>query len=252
MPLDGRPVIFVVPHPDDETLGAGVPIAEHVAAGRDVRILLLTRGTASNARAAINGTANPGTWWGPWHDPATEGYQPLSPELFGQARYDEMVAALGCLGVPADRIHEAGLLDTQVTIPAVKQAIVALADTLPQDRGDIGLWAPSYVVDDNPDHIAAGEAVRQLGAENPARWPDRRWWILPAYWTDARLSQVAEVWDTPTDATITARVRNACRAYNAWHPPYSFAIGYHSVLSMFNKMDGVGANPQPRAMIHRQ
>lgn len=252
MPLDGRPIIFVIPHPDDETLGAGVSIAEHVAAGRDVHILLLTRGTASNARAAINGESSPGTWWGPWHDPAVEGYAPLTVAEFGAARVAEMTAALGCLGVPADRIHEAGLLDTQVTVADVKAAIIALADTLPQDKGDIGLWAPSYVVDDNPDHIAAGEAVRQLGVEDPVRWPDRRWWILPAYWSDARLSSVDEVWDYPTDETIRARVRNACRAYNAWHPPHSFAIGYHSVRSIFIKIDGAGGNPQPRSMIHRQ
>ncbi|GIJ33122.1 hypothetical protein [Micromonospora sediminimaris] len=32
------------------------------------------------------------------------------------------------------------------------------------------------LLDDNPDHLAAGEAVRQLGMEYPVRWPDRRWW----------------------------------------------------------------------------
>src|SRR5690242_6674599 len=54
-PPKGRPWILVAPHPDDETLGAGVLVAEHYAAGRDVHILLLTRGTSSVARLQING-----------------------------------------------------------------------------------------------------------------------------------------------------------------------------------------------------
>lgn len=251
----GRPVIFAVPHPDDEVLGAGVSIAEHVAAGRDVRVLLMTRGTGSGAIRKLNGLEwSP--WWGVTHDPAAEGYQPLSPEIMGEARHREALAALGCLGVPSHHVYEASellgepVLDGSVTIDQARRAILALADSLDPALGQVGLFTPSDVVDNNPDHLAIGRASRQLGAADPVRWSDRRYWVLPPYWTDARLAQVAgEFWDTPTDIYIERRARNACRVYASWSPPVSFAIGYHSVADMFAAMDGT-SNP-PRCLIHK-
>ncbi|GAA2626293.1 PIG-L family deacetylase [Dactylosporangium fulvum] len=236
----GRPWILVAPHPDDETLGAGVMIAEHVAAGRDVHILLLTRGTGSTARQQING-AQHSRWWGVAHNPAAEGYAPLTSEAFGKARYDELTAALGCLG--GGRVHEAGLIDGQVTVAAVKSAISALVDEIGHGAG---VYAPSWLVDDNPDHRAAGQALRELAAEQPAVYGDVSWYVLPVYWSDSRLGQVAWSWDKPTDTEISNRARNACRAYAAWHPPHSYAIGYHSVDFMFALIDS-----DPRSMLHK-
>lgn len=249
--MTGRLWILVAPHPDDETLGAGVSIAEHAAAGRDVRILLLTRGTNSGAIRKINAT-NFSPWWGVDHDPVAEGYTPLTVDEFGAARYREAVAAVGCLGVTEDRIHEAStligepVLDGQVTADQVKRAIIALADQF--GATNPGLWTPSHTVDDNPDHIAAGQASLQLAQQDPIRWADRRYYMLPPYWSDSRLSQVpSEFWDQPTDALIKARAVNACRSYRSWSPKTgSYAIGYHSVPDMFAVIDA-----NPRCYIHK-
>jgi LmbE family N-acetylglucosaminyl deacetylase len=241
--MAGRPWILVVPHPDDEVLGAGVTIAEHVAAGRDVQILLLTRGTNSGARDKINGDRwSP--WWGVAHDPVAEGYTPLDQDQFGAARFSELVVALSCLGVGSTQIHEVGLLDGQVTVAAVKTAIAGLVAQL--GSASPGVYAPSFVVDDNADHRAGGQALRELGTENPTLYADRRWYILPAYWSDSRLTQVNEFWDYPTDTAISNRARNACRANGAWHPPDSYAIGYHSVDTMFAAID-----TNPRSLLHK-
>jgi LmbE family N-acetylglucosaminyl deacetylase len=236
----GRPWILVVPHPDDETLGAGVTMAEHLALGRDVHILLLTRGTGSTARGQINGEQH-SKWWGITHNPAAEGYAPLTPDAFGSARFAELTTAVGCLG--GGQVHEAGLTDGKVTVAQAKSAISALVDEIGRDAG---VHAPSWLVDDNPDHRAAGQALRELAAEQPKVYGDVRWYVLPPYWSDKRLEQVAWSWMEPTGTEISNRARNACRAYAAWHPPRSYAIGYHSVDYMFTMID-----TRPRSMTHK-
>ncbi|MBQ1064464.1 PIG-L deacetylase family protein [Micromonospora sp. C41] len=257
----GRPVIFCVPHPDDETLGAGVAIAEHVAAGRDVHVLLMTKGTSSGAIDKINGSLwSP--WWGAPHNPTVEGYQPLDATTLGVARLREIRAALGCLGVAADRLHFAWdligtePLDTQVTVAQAKAAIRALHAQVMADNpnsGNCGLWTPTHLVDNNSDHTNIGKASQQLGAEDPVVWADRRYWVIPPYWNDPRLNQVTgRMWDTPTDAQIANRVRNACRAYAAWGPEQGmYAFGYHSVADMFAAMDGTTSTNQPKCLIHK-
>jgi LmbE family N-acetylglucosaminyl deacetylase len=235
-------LILVAPHPDDETLGAGVLLAEHVAAGRDVHILLLTRGTGSVARLELNGS-RPSRWWGVTHDPAADGYAPLTPDAFGQARLDELTTAVHALG--GGQIHEAGLTDEQVTVGQAKAAIAALVASVGRDAG---VYAPTYLVDDNPDHRAAGQALHELAAEQPEAYGDVGWYILPRYWSDPRLKQVAPApyRDAPSNGQISSRVRNACRAYAAWHPPHSYAIGYHSVDDMFALIES-----NPRALLHK-
>lgn len=42
------PALFVAAHPDDETLGMSIALAEHIAAGQGVHLLWLTRGEASS------------------------------------------------------------------------------------------------------------------------------------------------------------------------------------------------------------
>lgn len=257
----GRPVIFCVPHPDDETLGAGVPIAEHVAGGRDVHVLLMTRGTSSAAIDKVNGLAF-SPWWGVPHNPTVEGYQPLTADALGHSRVREIRDALGCLGVSADRLHFARDLlgsepvDTQITVAQAKTAIKALHQQVMAsnpDSGNCGLWTPTHVVDNNSDHLNIGKASLQLGAEDPVVWADRRYWVIPPYWSDTRLNQVpGRMWDTPTDVQITNRVRNACRVYASWAPGEGrYAFGYHSVAGMFAAMDGTTSTNGPKSLIHK-
>lgn len=241
------PALFVAAHPDDELLGPGVALAEHLAAGQDVHLLWLTCGTASGARAYINGTAT-SSWWKVAHDPASEGYVPLGLAEFGEARIREGTAAVRCLaaGLPGTlTIHQANLLDGAVTQSAAFDAILDVADTI-APGGPVRIKTHSHRVETGADHLAAGWAAVQLKAELPARFSDLRHYVLPDYWADPRLSQVTESWDLPTDAGITARVRNAIRAYGAWQPASgAFAIGYHSVPGQLDKLAAT-----PKSLAH--
>jgi LmbE family N-acetylglucosaminyl deacetylase len=234
----GRPVVFVTPHPDDEVLGFSVQLWRHVAAGRDVHILALTRGIGTRVIDELNGTTVNTNWWKVRHNPALEGYAPLDPAAIGRARMREQQAACAAVGIPASHIHEANLPDDlNVTVDQVKAAIIALADTLPPDPG---LWATSYVVDGHPTHLAAGQ-------EQPTRFRDRRYVVLRTYWNDPRLAQVAETVGGPASAEERDRTINAARAYGAWQPRSgAFAIGNHSTSTLFGL-----ALTDPKVMVHR-
>jgi LmbE family N-acetylglucosaminyl deacetylase len=238
------PALFVAAHPDDEVLAMGVAIAEHVAAGQDVHVLWLTAGIGSVAQSHLNGTST-STWWGVAHDPAAEGYATLTDAEFGAARIREAVNAVRCLatGLPGTlTAHEAGL--TAPNQADAEAAILAVADAI-APGAPVRLKTHSPVVDNHPDHVAAGTAVQALHAADPVRFADPRYYILPPYWSDPRLSQVTEKWDLPTDAAIANRAKNACRAFASWSPPHTFAVGYHSVPSYFAAIDA-----NPRCMYH--
>jgi LmbE family N-acetylglucosaminyl deacetylase len=240
------PALFIGAHPDDETLAMGVTIAEHVAAGQDVHILRLTDGTASGVINMLNATGNPSSWWGTAHDPAAEGYAPLTPATFGEARVREFTTAVNCLAAGLTgtlTIHEGGLQDGAVTTDQAQAAIVAVADLIAPGGAPVRLKTHTWLVDNHPDHIAAGQAAKTLKAQ--ARFTDVRHYIEQPYWSDTRLSQVSTAWDTPGSTDISVRARNACRAYGSWHPPQSYAIGYHSTGSEFAVIAGT-----PKCLFH--
>jgi LmbE family N-acetylglucosaminyl deacetylase len=239
------PALFVAAHPDDETLAMGVALAEHAAAGQDVHLLLLTRGELSSARDAINGTTG-SSYWGVAHSPADEGYAPLDEAAFGQARIDEAHNAAHCLstGLGAVTVHEAGLVNGGLTTEQAAAAVLAVADLI-APGGAVRIKTHSHIVDNHSDHLAAGQAARTLRDSHPDRFADLRHYVLPSYWADPRLGQLAGFWDHPTDTGIRLRVVNACRAYGAWAPPHSYAVGYHSVATQFAQLVA-----NPRCLVH--
>lgn len=239
------PALFVFAHPDDETLCAGTTIAKHVAAGQAVYILTLTDGRASNVINYLNGASISG-YWGVRHNPPNELYEPLGPDEFGEARMAECRAAVYALSEAATppALFMGNLPDGGVTVSTAAGSITAVADLI-APNGPVRIKTHSPVVDDHPDHVAAGLAALQLRRNDPERFSDVRHYVLPAYWMDVRLGQVSKSWDLPSDAQISNRARNACRAYGAWHPPHSYAVGYHSVRAMFAQVEN-----SPRSMVH--
>ena len=241
------PALFVAGHIDDEVWMA-VSMAEHVAAGQDVHLLWMTDGTASGVVDDLNGI-DVNSWWGVAHSPAAEGYVPLTPEMLGAARIAEGTNAVRqlALGYPGTlTIHRAQLQDGQVAQAAAQAAIVAVADLI-APAAPVRLKGHTYVpqLEPHPDHLAIGQAIKALGDADPTRFGDRRYYLLPDHWTDPDLNLVVESWDLPTDAGVTARVRNAVRCYGAWSPPYTYAIGEHSVHALLTTIYNT-----PKCMLH--
>lgn len=234
-----RPVIFYVPHPDDEALNMGVTIAEHAAADRPTHVVLMTHGRQSGAINIINGThVNGGYYWVNKHDPAFEGYEPLTIDQFASARQEEFCNSLRQLGVPESNQH-IEYLDN----PATGETILYNeAKSTIQKYIDIFRDADHYSLsyhDIHPDHAAVGRALQDLYNSGAIQY-NVRFIISMATRLDYE-SRGAAIpgggWkDTPTDSTIRQQVINACRCYAAWSPRNgAYAIGYHSVSTQFDK-----------------
>lgn len=133
-------VVFVTPHQDDETLAMGPAVRDHLDAGHDVHVLLLTTGQNSAVRAEIG----------------------LSVEDFVAARDDELQRADRQNGVRFANIHIAAdrTEDGQLTVAAAQQMISGFYADHP------GAWCKSYsnlpADGRHPDHVTAGQAAVAL------------------------------------------------------------------------------------------
>lgn len=243
------PALFAAAHPDDETF-MGVAVAEHLAAGQDVHVVLVTDGEASGVLDYLNG-GRLSTWWQVMHVPSAECYSPLTRDELAAARVREAANALDCLasGLPGTlTLHRAQLPDGLVTVDAAQAAILAVCDEI-APGGPVRIKGHTWIsqLDSHPDHIAVGAALKNLSAADPVRFSDRRHYILPGYWTDPDLPlAVGRSWDNPTNADIAGRARNAARAYGAWAPDRdSYAIGMHSINAWFDTIIAT-----PKCMVH--
>jgi LmbE family N-acetylglucosaminyl deacetylase len=124
-----KPLLVIVPHPDDETLGIGGFIAMQVAQSRSVQVVAVTDGE----NAYTTGT---------------------NLEIVRRA---EQMAALKRLGVNAGDVARLQLTDSEVTSP--ENALVELL--LPFVTSDTHILAP-WTGDFHPDHEACGRAASQI------------------------------------------------------------------------------------------
>lgn len=256
-------VFLYVPHPDDETLSMGLAIVHYLAAGYDVHLVSMTRGEAGGPMGSFNGN-NHCNWANhPWtHDPANEGYEPLTPETLGEARLLETRSALGAMATVAPNPgvaatgnvfhHEGGLPDgfgtTSSTPVADAQAVIqSYTDVYPG-----AFHRTMSPADHHPDHAACGQALRNLEQANPMLG-GAMFFISRLYWTvtdglyaaDLRAAAGGSTnkpngsiqWFPTTarkaefDAVLRDRV---VPVFAAWSPAAgSYAIGYHQVAQQF-------------------
>jgi N-acetyl-1-D-myo-inositol-2-amino-2-deoxy-alpha-D-glucopyranoside deacetylase len=153
-------LLMVAPHPDDETLAAGILLQRVQAAGGAADVLLLTSGGNN-----------------PWPQRVLE--RRLRIDAAAQARWAtrrqrEILAALRCLGVHSERLHaldwpDMGLLDR--LLQAEGTAVATLRDWLLRLRPNL-LVLPA-LSDRHPDHGTAHVLLRLALAgiaEPPIVW----------------------------------------------------------------------------------
>lgn len=140
-------LLVVAPHPDDETLATGLLIQQVLAAGGQVRVLLLTSG---------DNNPWPQRWIERrWRIGANE------RKRWGRRRYAEVLAALDALGLGDDALRALGWPDMGLTA-CLLQPSGSAVDMI---ASELEAFAPSLVAmpslqDRHPDHGAAHVLVR--------------------------------------------------------------------------------------------
>jgi len=227
-----RPAVFFAPHPDDETLGMAGAISQAVAEGRTVIIELMTRGTKSSNRTALQNDGGShsifcdSTFLETLSHPACN--VALTEDQLGDARVREMMDSARRLGVAAIAIHDN--IDGQLSASAV----TARAQWWIQ-RGDGGLslYGTAGTEDYNvhPDHQAVSQGLLATG------YPDiTRQMVYAFRQCNVAARQANSAWRrVPLASSDHANKRNALLAYQVFNLTNGrYAFGWmHSTGDLF-------------------
>ncbi len=140
-------VMFFAPHPDDESLAAGIYLQRAVAAGAAVRVVYATDGEHNV-----------------WPQRLLEGkvrIREKDQRRWGARRRGEALAALQLLGIEADEVEFLGLPDQGVT----DLLLAASSATLQLLARTIEGWRPTHLLlpsaaDTHPDHSGLAVLLR--------------------------------------------------------------------------------------------
>ena len=149
---DRAPLLVLAPHPDDESLGCGLVLAERWRRGLAAHVACLTDGGASH--------------------PGSRAWPRARLAALRRRELREAIALLG--GAPARDLTCLGHPDAALASrgAALDAALLALVDRLGAEM----LLAPSHE-DPHCDHVAAAEAAGRLAA----RRPRLRLWHYPVW-----------------------------------------------------------------------
>ncbi len=153
MDIPPGPVLAVVAHPDDESFGLGALLSTLVEAGREVRLVCLTRGEASTLGASDN---------------------------LADVRRAELALAAACLGVrevALEDFPDGGLtgVSPEVLDEAVERRLGEARLVVAFEPGG---------VTGHPDHRAATETAHRIAARH--RLPVLEWGVAPEVATALR------------------------------------------------------------------
>lgn len=216
-----RPAVFFSPHADDESIGMAGALQQHVEAGRQVFVELMSHGTATSI-LKNNVLGNGKTC--PWH-PGKHEYT-LTPEQFGKARVAEFTAAVASLGVTG--IYVSDFPDSAVKASDVKTRIdwwIATKSSEMALKGVAGRNDPGSGGFYHNDHVAMWDALISSG------FKDIRGYLIYHYTSNAGTGFVT--------ASVTSYLpgkKKALDAYKKWDPASGrYGIGYHSVPDLIDK-----------------
>lgn len=138
-------VIFYSPHADDEVLSMGASIIQAVEKDKNVIVILLSKGLATQAFYKVNNKLK------------QEGKTALVLDEFGDARVNEFKASVKAMGIEDDNILVYNLPDGHFTIDIVKPILLKMEEKYPGAEHHVMTFK-----DPHPDHKATGDALRSL------------------------------------------------------------------------------------------
>jgi LmbE family N-acetylglucosaminyl deacetylase len=234
------PAIFYSPHQDDESLAMAGSIREHKEAGRQVILVLLTRGENGGLLDIMNGTAA---------CPLGQGCPGGGSHSFGLGQDDivrgrtaEFKAAAQRLGVDRVVVRDrpdsawgdyAGFVqEVRNTILEFEARYPGASHKLVNGYRDVIYGYPPE--DANLTHKACREAAEGLDGLDL-----RFYWVYGYTWP---LEQRTADYVLPLSDKQFARKRQALAEYRRWDPGRGrYALGYHSVGTLM--IDPAAADP---------
>jgi len=237
-------VIFYSPHADDSLLSMSVDILNHIDAGKDVYVVLMTLGGSEAMRDVLNG--NKVGFGEPQHDVFAEMYHKphLNVDDIKAIRRNEFISEVGQYKLYAQR----------TTGVSVKGEIWGLNEGLSQQSAyDIMKeYARVYpgsshktmsYTDRAPDHANCGKALQQLKTEGAIS--DARFYVHREYRYDAGVL-AKRPWPVYATESQKPWIDRAARAYKAWNPAGgSYSYGYISVKDSFDTLAA-----DPHSLVH--
>jgi N-acetylmuramoyl-L-alanine amidase len=243
-----RPILYIVPHQDDEILSYGVDIRNELSRGRQVHLILLTRGEDSGSRDIVNGKYDNESYYSNlagkqvycqihqiYHNPIRENYRGgyLTTNEFANARTEEYYRALTALGVPVNKIHTEFIPLGQYYGTAIKVIIEKYLATYP--NADVRTFSP---IDYHNAHALLGKVVKGMENDRIIQRYQAKYFI--SIYTD-RFSAVKKPMDIVLNRIENQGdyqyLKNAIATYKRFDPHNGYyAIGYHSVTSQFESL----------------
>ncbi|MBD7963171.1 cell wall-binding repeat-containing protein [Fictibacillus norfolkensis] len=243
------PVIYFVPHADDEVLTYAIDIRNQMSKGRKVILVLLSKGEDSSAREVLNGIydAEPSehlltgqkVYCGihkTYHDPVSENYLNgyLTELKFGDVRVEEFYHAAYALGVPRNQTMEDIIPLNEFRQENIKPVLQKYINMYPDAD-----FRTMSMYDDHSPHAEIGKSLRSLENEGAVS-PFKTLYFVSIY-TDrfARVhipyQKYSSSVEKPFDKPI---ILNSMKSYGEYRPKQGrYAIGYHSVASQFNSLE---------------
>lgn len=217
------PAVFLLPHQDDEIFLAG-SIKQHVVAGRNVHVVMVTDGGSTRAKDKINTRLR------------LEGRSPLSRTQLIEARNNEFMASMISLGVNKSNIHFANkeigpyYIDGKLTKYKAREVIDYYYNKLGNGSYktvSAGIGSPNSNYSHN-DHKALFLALRETSKIGDQRFYNDK--EIPGVTVQENITYFK--WNYKTYNLLTYK-KTALENYFLYNPNIGrYSVGYFSVSEM--------------------
>lgn len=212
-------LLYIFPHPDDESFGPAPAIARQVEAGHDVHLLTLTRGEATTQRLRY-------------------GY---SREEMGAIRYREMQRVAQALRLTSLTVLDLPDLGLAEMCPcALEEQVRARIE---QVRPDVVVTYPVHGISGHPDHLVTHAVVKRVYCrlrQEEAEYARRlAFFTLSPASEDRRPGHLRHSRERDIDAVVTFGAEHRARAEEALacYETYQEVVQAHDPLQVV--ADGV-------------
>lgn len=243
-----EPVIYFVPHADDEVLTFGIDIVNQLNKNRNTMLVLLSQGDDSTARDVLNGHFDEESiygvqnlrvkcsWHGVYHDPLMEKFLHghISMQEFGEIRIEEYYRAAEAIGVEQGKAFINTIPIVNLSEKEIQNVIRQYARRYPSAQ-----LRTMSMYDAHPQHAIIGKALASLEVAGEIE-PLKTTYFLSVY-TDqiAKKSPNLPLRVLTVDhPELNDKIEMAAEVYKEYSPEKGiYGTGYHSVPKQFNLIE---------------